>query len=156
MILNVKIHLKCIRICSRNIDLNRVIDDQIDRNLWIDLLWIAAHLDHRITKCSKINNSRNTGKILQNDTRRTEWNFSTLTIGLPSSNRLDIFFSNQKSITVAKCTFQQDTHRVRKMLGGNSSIIKGRKGVISASNLKFSLRQKWVQFAHDSKGIAPR
>ena len=125
MVFYVEIELKSIRVCSRYVNLDGMVNDQIDWNLWIHLFGVTSHLNHSVSKSSKVDNCRNASEILKDNSRWTERNLSSITVRLPACNGFDILFSNQKAITVTKRTFQQNTHRIRKMLRWNTSIIKG-------------------------------
>src|SRR6266568_4309144 len=55
---------------TKHVHLDRVIDDQVGGNQWIDFLWVAMHASHGRTHSREIRNGGHAGKILQQDTRR--------------------------------------------------------------------------------------
>ena len=57
------IGLKCLRIAIFIND-DRVIDDQIDRHLWIDRLRVTTGAGNRITHCCQIDHRRHPGEVL--------------------------------------------------------------------------------------------
>src|SRR5206468_8937991 len=58
---------------TEEIDLHRVIDDQIDRHERLDDLWVASEPLHRAAHRREVDNQRNSGEVLQNNTRNDEW-----------------------------------------------------------------------------------
>jgi len=60
---------------TEEIDLNRVIDNQIDRYERLDDLRIASEALHGAAHRREIDNERNSGEVLQNNARNDEWNF---------------------------------------------------------------------------------
>ena len=54
------------------VDHHRMVDDQIDRRERVDLLRIAAELDHRLAHRREIDHRRHAGQILHQHARRAE------------------------------------------------------------------------------------
>ena len=71
-VFNLKIALARVWEQSGDVDLDRVIYDQIDRHLRVYSLWIASHLHHSIPQCSDVDYCRHSCEILQNDSAGTE------------------------------------------------------------------------------------
>ncbi len=53
---------------SKIIHLNRVIDDQVDGNQWIDFLGVSTQCFHSIPHCCEVDDRWYPGKILQHNT----------------------------------------------------------------------------------------
>jgi hypothetical protein len=58
---------------TEEIDLHRVIDNQIDRHKRLDNLWVASESLHSTAHCREIDNQRNSSEVLQNNSRNDEW-----------------------------------------------------------------------------------
>ena len=149
MVFDVEVHVQCLAVCAVDIDLNGVIDYQIDRNLWVDLFWVTTHFDHCVTKRCKVNNGWNTGEILENDSRWTEWNFTTLTMGCPSSNVSDVAFAHEEAVVSTECPLQEDPNRVRERCSVDALFIESCECIVIAANRKRSSCIEWVQGRHD-------
>ena len=94
---------------------HRVIDDEIDRHLRIDLLGIAAEMLHGVAHGGKIDHRRHAGKILHQHARRAECDLVFRGLGLePFGNRLDVILGHRAPIFVAQQIFQQHFHRERQ------------------------------------------
>src|SRR4029077_2064148 len=58
---------------TEEIDLHRVIDNQIDRHERLDDLWVASEPLHSAAHRRKVDNQRDSGEVLQNNARNDEW-----------------------------------------------------------------------------------
>src|SRR5438874_996742 len=58
---------------TKEIDLHRVIDDQINRHERLDDLRVASEPLHTASHRREIDNQRNSGEVLQNNARNDEW-----------------------------------------------------------------------------------
>src|SRR5205814_480236 len=58
---------------TEEIDLHRVIDNQIDRYERLNDVRVAAEALHSAAHRCKIDNQRNSGEVLQNNARNDEW-----------------------------------------------------------------------------------
>src|SRR5438874_6155719 len=58
---------------TEEIDLHRVIDNQIDRHKRLDDVRIASKALHSAAHRRQIDNQRNSGEVLQNNARNDEW-----------------------------------------------------------------------------------
>ena len=93
-------------LCSVEIYLNRVVNDQINWNFWIDEVWISAIFHNGIPHGSKVHYYRNACKILQNNTARLEGNFA-FRFGCRIGHQiLNVIFSNIYSVIFTQETFQ--------------------------------------------------
>ena len=99
------------------IHLHGVIDHQLGRRQWVDLVGVAAQLDHRIAHGGQIDHARHAGEILQHDAGGHEGDFDVgLGLGIPLRDRLDLFRGDVEAVFVTQQVFQQDLHRVRQSL----------------------------------------
>src|SRR6476646_6189118 len=57
----------------KEIDLHRVIDDQVDWHQRLDDLRVASEPLHSTAHRREIDNQRNSGEVLQNNARNDEW-----------------------------------------------------------------------------------
>ena len=73
-VLNLKITLAGVWEQTGDVNLDRVIYNQIDRYLRIDSLWISSHRHHGITQCGDVNDCRHPCEILQDDSTGAERN----------------------------------------------------------------------------------
>lgn len=111
---------------TSSINLHGVIDDEIDGAERVDLARVASKTVHSVTHGSKINDGGNTGKILQDDSGGTEWDFSIILRGLrPVENRLNVLLFHGKVVAVADSALKEDTDRVRE--GCDAGISEGWK-----------------------------
>jgi hypothetical protein len=79
-----------------------VIDDQVNRNQWVDLFWITAQASDGRAHGSEIDDGGYTGKILHHDARRLEGKSgSIISMWGPSSQVDDILAGNLNLITLA-------------------------------------------------------
>src|SRR4029077_19877587 len=58
---------------TKEIDLHREIENQIDRRERLDDLRVASEPLHRAAHRREIDNERNSGEVLQNNARNDEW-----------------------------------------------------------------------------------
>ena len=76
---------------------DRMVDDEIDRHLRIDLLGIAAERLHRVAHSCKIDHRRHAGEVLHQDARRPKCNFELGRLGLePFGDGLDVIFGDSR------------------------------------------------------------
>ncbi len=95
------------------VDLHRVVDNQIDRNEWIDLLRIAAETLHCAPHRRQVDHGRYAGEVLQDDAGRLERNFGWgSSLGGPCGDFLDVLFGYLESVAVSQNRFEQDANRV--------------------------------------------
>ena len=91
---------------------DRMVDDQIDRNLRIDLFGIAAKLLHGVAHRGKIYDRWHASEILHQHTGRSECDFAIGGLGLePLGDGLDVVFRNSPAVLIAQKIFEQHFHR---------------------------------------------
>ena len=132
---------------------HRMIDDEIDRHLRIDLLGVAAERLHGVAHGGKIDHRRHAGEILHQHARRAESEFVVRRLGLePLGEGLDVVLGHRAPVFVAQQVFQQHLHRERQpgnalqpvSLGDGEAEI----GVALATNLEGLAASKTVERSH--------
>src|SRR5882724_12489430 len=87
---------------AEEIDLHRVIDNQIDRHERLDDLRVASESLHSAAHRREVDNQRNSGEVLQNNARNDERNLGIRRrLRVPIRQRLDIVspnFLDRKSV----------------------------------------------------------
>ena len=121
--LNFLILLEGSLVPSRLVDLDGVIDDKIDRDKRVDLLGVTTQVLHGLTHSGQIDNSRDTGEILENDTSGKERNLGLSLVVSPVEDGLNMSLGEPELIAVTNGTLQQDTNTVRQ------GFCRKRKGV---------------------------
>src|SRR6185312_1657776 len=86
---------------TKEIDLHRVIDDQVHRYERLDDLRVASQPLHRAAHRREIDNQRNSGEVLQNNARNDEWNLRVRGgFRVPFCKRFNIFASDLFPVAV--------------------------------------------------------
>ena len=99
--LDLDVAFQCIR-SAEPIDLNRMVNDQIDRNQWVDFLRIATQLAHPIPHRRQVDHTGNAGEVLQYHSCRFERNLQLRRLGrIPNSQILDVVFGHLITIAVS-------------------------------------------------------
>src|SRR5882724_4178309 len=94
---------------TKEIDLHRVIDNQIDRHERLDYLRVASEPLHSAAHRREVDNQRNSGEVLQNDPCDDEWNFRVRRrFCVPVGQGLDIFAPGFLPIAIAQHRFEND------------------------------------------------
>ena len=124
VILNVKVHVQSIAMSPGNVNLNRVVNDQINRHLRVDLFRVPTHLNHGVPERREVNNRRHPCEILQDDSRRTERDFATLAVGKPRRNVANVVFRDQKPVVPSKSPFEKNANGIREVGRGNAVSIE--------------------------------
>ena len=76
--------LECVR-CAEDVDYHRVVDDELGRDKWVDLLGVTAECRHRFAHGREVDDTRNAGEVLHDDACRCELDLRVwLGIRLPS------------------------------------------------------------------------
>src|SRR5690606_8794941 len=104
---------------TRAIDVanDRVVDDELCRGERVDLVRVAAEIDDGLTHRCKVDDTRNTGEVLHDDTSGSELN---LRIGfsawIPSTERRDVLGGHVRTVFGAKQVLEQHLQAVREPL----------------------------------------
>jgi hypothetical protein len=113
-------------------DLDRMVDDEIDRHQRVDPLRIAAEMLHRIAHGGEIDDGGNTGKILHQHPRWPECDLAIRGLGLePLREAENIVLGDGTAVFIAQQIFEQNLHRERQT--GNTleaGFLRDRKAVI--------------------------
>src|SRR5262245_434029 len=99
---------------TKEIDLYRVIDNQIDGHERLDDLRVASEPLHSASHRCKINNQWNACEVLQNNARNDEGNLHVRgRLRVPFRKRFNIFAPDLFPVTVAQHRFEDnpDAHR---------------------------------------------
>src|SRR5256886_3198600 len=88
---------------TEEINLNRVIDDQIDRHEWLDDLRVASEPLHSAAHRREVDNQWNSGEVLQNNARNGEWDLLVRgRFRVPFCKRFNIFSPDLVSVPAAQ------------------------------------------------------
>ena len=94
------------------VDHHRVIDDEVDGDLRVDLLGVAAELGHRIAHCREIDHAGDAGEVLHQHARRAILDLAVAaTLLLPVDDRLDILARDGHAVLEAEQVLEQHLHR---------------------------------------------
>ena len=97
------------------VDLHRMVDDQIDRRQRVDLVRVAAEVEHRLPHRGQIDDGRNAGQILHQHARRTERDLAVRALcPEPGAHRLDVVDAHGAAVFQAHEIFQEDLQRHRQ------------------------------------------
>ena len=97
------------------VDLHRMVDDQIDRRQRVDLVRVAAEIDHRLPHRREIDHRRHPGQILHQHARRAERDLAVRAlVGEPGADRLDVVDRDGAAVFQAHQVFQQHLERERQ------------------------------------------
>ena len=119
LVIPLELHLHVPLICgfaAGIIDLNRVIDNKIDRNERLYHARIFAHPLHRAAHRRKIHKQRHASKILKNDAGNDErYLFRTLRLRLPARKCPHMHLAHLlTSVKIAQHRFEYNADRDRK------------------------------------------
>ena len=109
------------------VHLNRMVNYQLSRQEWVDLVWVSAKLLDRIPHSGEVHHCGNAGEILEQDTGGHERDFSRrFGLSVPIRQRFDIFRRDRFPILTAKQIFQQDFQGIREPCDVPSLLFKSR------------------------------
>ncbi len=94
------------------IDLNRMVDDQVDRHQRLDDLRILTHAVGHVAHRGEVAQQRNAGEVLQNDARDHEGNLlGAGRIRRPAGELTHMLFGDLLAVAVAQHRFEHDADR---------------------------------------------
>ena len=151
-----KVHIIVERLSrARDVNHDRVIDDEIDRHQRIDLRRIGASRLHRIAHRREIDDRRHTGEVLHQDPRRTERDLAIGGASLkPAGDRPDIVGRHRSPVLPAQEIFEEDLEGERQPRdAAQPRRFRGCKAVVFVRlipNLQRAARTKGVErsFGH--------
>ena len=114
LVLDLEVALLRIRKEARDIDLHRVVNHQINGDLWVHPLRIAAQCHHRISQGSDIDHGGNSGEILQKHPAGAEWDLCRSHGRRPCSDASDIVLGHEEAVTVPQSRFKKYSYRYRE------------------------------------------
>ncbi|MDQ1132351.1 hypothetical protein QE386_000946 [Pseudoxanthomonas winnipegensis] len=98
---------------AEHVHLHRMVDHQFGRDLRVDLLGLAAQLDHRIAHGGQVDHAGHAGEVLQHHARGHEGDLGVrLGLGVPLGHRLDVLGRDADPVLAAQQVLQQDLHGV--------------------------------------------
>lgn len=110
---------------SGDVNLDWVVDDEIDGAEGVDLLGVSAKPDHSVSHGSQVDDSRDSGEVLEDDSGRFEGDLNLfLGKGFPIQDVLNVARFYFEFITVSDGTFKQDSDTVGESF--ESGVVKGR------------------------------
>ena len=139
-------------------DRHRMVDYQIDRNLRIDLLGVAAEIVHGVAHGGEIDHRRHAGEVLHQHARRPEGDLAVGRLGLqPFGHRLDVVLGDRATVFVAQQVLQQNLHGERQARGALEAVpFRRRQAVVSvglAACFQGLAAAKTVERSHEGCSI---
>ena len=135
--------------CAKEIHLDRVIDDEIGLNEWVDLVGVTTHPNHGIAHCRKIHHRRHSGEVLEYDAPRHVRHFATA-VGLrfPAAHQGYLVIRDDAVAVVPQHVFQQNANRVRQHVqvgdAGFGECIQAVYGRRTCGEVEGVARIEWV------------
>src|SRR5215813_1083973 len=93
-----------------------MVDDEFNREEWIDALGVAADFVDCFAHCGEIDDRGNAGEILQQNARRHESDFFFFGAGGPRGERLNVTGVNEPAVFTAEEVFEQDAEGKRQFI----------------------------------------
>src|SRR4029450_4966579 len=94
---------------TKEIDLHRVIDNQIDRHERLDDLRVASEPLDSAAHRREVDNQRNSGEVLQNNARNDEWDLLVRgRFRVPFWKRFNIFAPDLFPVAIVQHRFEHD------------------------------------------------
>ena len=111
LILELRVDLHRVARAER-VDLNRVVDDELDRLQGIDLLGLAAELLHRVAHRREVDDGRDSGEVLKEHARGRERNLPRrLGRHVDGRQRLDVLGVDRHAVLGSEQVLEQDLER---------------------------------------------
>ena len=97
------------------VDLDRVVDDQLDRLERVDLRRVAAQPLHGVAHGGQVDDGRDAGEVLEQDPARPEGDLADRDrLGVPVGQAQDVVGGDRRAVLVAEQVLQQDLQRERQ------------------------------------------
>ena len=97
------------------VDLDRVVDDQLDRLERVDLRRVAPHPLHGVAHRGQVDDGRDAGEVLEQDAARPEGDLARRDrLGVPLRQPHDVVGGDRRAVLVAEQVFQEDLQRERQ------------------------------------------
>ena len=125
VVFDVEVHVERIAARTGNVHLHRVVDDQINRHLRVDLLGVAAHFHHGVAQRSQVNHGRHAGEILKNHAGGSEGDLPSLPVGRPRGDLSNVVLRDEETVVASQGALQQDADGIRQMRRGDAVGVKG-------------------------------
>ena len=100
---------------AERVDLDRVVDDEVDRDERVDLRRVRAELVDRVAHRRQVDDRRHAGEVLHQHPRRLEGDLvGGLGGRVPGGDRLDVGRGHRVAVLEPQRVLEQDLERVRK------------------------------------------
>jgi len=97
---------------TKVIDLDRVVDDEVDRLEWVNELGVASHGANGVPHAREVDHGGHAGEVLKEDTGGREGDFAIdARSWLPVSERFDVAAGNGASVFEPEEVFEEDAKR---------------------------------------------
>ncbi len=97
------------------VDHDAVVDDEVDRDLRVDLGRVAAELGHRVAHRGEVDDARHAGEVLHQDARRAIGDLAVAAaVGRPLDHRGQVVVGDGDAVLEAEQVFEQYLHRERQ------------------------------------------
>jgi len=128
---------------AEEIDLHRVIDDEINGHERLDHGRILARRGHGVAHRGQVDQQRHTGEVLQNDAGHDKRDFFRRGLpGLPGGEGADVFFADLATVAIAQDGFEDNADadrqtRHRTESGGFEARQRVKKSLAAGSGREF-------------------
>ena len=133
---------------AEEIDLDRVVDDQIDQDQRVDPLGVAAEQLDGIAHGGQIDDARDAGEVLHDDAGGHEGQIARVGVGgLPAGQTLDVIFGDEIAIDVAQNGFEQnlDGEGQARQAGGQAQLGQAGQTVVLVLGVELSAGAEGVE-----------
>ena len=98
----------CVGVAAREVDLDRVVDDEVDGDQRVDLLGVATERDHGVAECGEVDDDRHAGEVLEDDAGGDEGDLHLLAGGRPGGEGHDVLVADEEAVVVAEGGLKED------------------------------------------------
>ena len=92
-----------------------VVDDHFGRRQRVDLRWVAAEVDDRLTHRGEVDDTRDTGEVLHDHAGRRELDLrARLGVRIPAGQRLDVILGDVGAVLGPQQRLEQDLQAERQ------------------------------------------
>ena len=122
LVLDLDVALECVG-GAEQVDDHRVVDHQVRRRQWVDLLGIAAQIGDGLAHGGQVDDARHTGEVLHDNACGRVLDFDAgLCLGVPLRDRLDVILGDVAAVLVAQQVFGEDFQAVGKFLRARNRV----------------------------------
>ena len=92
-----------------------MVDDEVGWDKWVDLRRVATEGLHRVAHCREVDHARDTGEVLEDDTRRHERHLEVAArAGCPGGEGADILFGDELGARISQHVLKEHADRERE------------------------------------------